>query len=100
MEAHSGHYRPSPENFETLVKILVESGADLTMAKVKFYFVAKSMISCFQYLQIAYTRKLYPCSLHFSTLFVHKLHSIDATFNTLFFSTSNDLLFSTVIMFT
>jgi hypothetical protein len=39
MEAHSGHYRPSPENFETLVKILVESGADLTMAKVKFYLL-------------------------------------------------------------
>jgi hypothetical protein len=41
MEAHSGHYQPSPENFETLVKILVESGADLTMAKVKFYLLQK-----------------------------------------------------------
>ncbi|KAG0620830.1 hypothetical protein M758_4G247800 [Ceratodon purpureus] len=35
MEAHSGHYRPSPENFEALVRILIESGADLTFAKVQ-----------------------------------------------------------------
>lgn len=35
MEAHSGHYRPSPENFEALVRILIESGADLSFAKVQ-----------------------------------------------------------------
>jgi hypothetical protein len=36
MEAHSGHYRPSPENFEALVQRLVRSGADLHLAKVTF----------------------------------------------------------------
>ncbi|KAG0592111.1 hypothetical protein M758_1G195200 [Ceratodon purpureus] len=35
MEAHSGHYRPSPENFEGLVQILIASGADLHLAKVQ-----------------------------------------------------------------
>lgn len=35
MEAHSGHYRPSPENFEALVQRLVQSGADLHLAKVQ-----------------------------------------------------------------
>ncbi|XP_024389920.1 IQ domain-containing protein IQM2 [Physcomitrium patens] len=35
MEAHSGHYRPSPENFEALVRKLIASGADLSLAKVK-----------------------------------------------------------------
>lgn len=35
MEAHSGHYRPSSENFEALVRILIESGADLSLAKVQ-----------------------------------------------------------------
>jgi len=35
MEAHSGHYKPSPENFEALVGILVNRGADLHLAKVQ-----------------------------------------------------------------
>lgn len=35
MEAHSGHYRPSPENFEALVGILVNRGTDLHLAKVQ-----------------------------------------------------------------
>ncbi|KAH8948712.1 hypothetical protein BDL97_11G107400 [Sphagnum fallax] len=34
MEAHSGHYRPSPGNFQALIQLLMQSGADLTMAKV------------------------------------------------------------------
>jgi hypothetical protein len=34
MEAHSGHYRPSPGNFQALIQLLTQSGADLTMAKV------------------------------------------------------------------
>jgi len=34
MEAHSGHYRPSPENFELLIRMLIERGADLSLAKV------------------------------------------------------------------
>jgi hypothetical protein len=36
MEAHSGHYRPSPGNFQALIQSLTQSGADLTMAKVFF----------------------------------------------------------------
>jgi hypothetical protein len=36
MEAHSGHYRPSPGNFQALIQLLTQSGADLTMAKVFF----------------------------------------------------------------
>lgn len=35
MEAHSGHYRPSPENFELLIRMLIERGADLSLAKVQ-----------------------------------------------------------------
>lgn len=34
MEAHSGHYLPTPENFRALIKALTSSGADLTVAKV------------------------------------------------------------------
>jgi hypothetical protein len=36
MEAHSGHYRPSPGNFQALIQLLTQSGADLTMTKVFF----------------------------------------------------------------
>ncbi|KAJ7551954.1 hypothetical protein O6H91_06G036000 [Diphasiastrum complanatum] len=35
MEAHSGHYHPTEENFNMLVNILIKNGADLTMAKVQ-----------------------------------------------------------------
>ncbi|KAG0616912.1 hypothetical protein M758_5G150900 [Ceratodon purpureus] len=34
MEAHSGHYLPTPENFRALISTLTNSGADLTIAKV------------------------------------------------------------------
>lgn len=34
MEAHSGHYLPTPENFQALISTLTNSGADLTIAKV------------------------------------------------------------------
>lgn len=40
MEAHSGHYRPTPENFDQLVSILTSSGADLTLARVSSCFSA------------------------------------------------------------
>ncbi|BFI33990.1 hypothetical protein AXG93_523s1200 [Marchantia polymorpha subsp. ruderalis] len=36
MEAHSGHYHPTPDNFKELITILTDSGADLTMAKVQY----------------------------------------------------------------
>lgn len=36
MEAHSGHYRPTEENFAALIEILTKMGADLTMAKVSY----------------------------------------------------------------
>eukprot|EP00249_Psilotum_nudum_P021619 c28176_g1_i2 orf=563-1870(-) len=35
MEAHSGHYHPTEENFKELVNILTKLGADLKMAKVQ-----------------------------------------------------------------
>lgn len=35
MEAHSGHYRPSPENFQSLIRLLIEKGADLSLSKVQ-----------------------------------------------------------------
>ncbi|KAH7301362.1 hypothetical protein KP509_23G021900 [Ceratopteris richardii] len=35
MEAHSGHYRPTQENFTCLVKVLKELGTDLSTAKVQ-----------------------------------------------------------------
>ncbi|KAH9554658.1 hypothetical protein CY35_08G075000 [Sphagnum magellanicum] len=35
IEAHSGHYLPKPENFQTLIAALTSSGADLTVAKVE-----------------------------------------------------------------
>jgi hypothetical protein len=34
MEAHSGHYLPTPENFRALIETLTSNGADLTVAKV------------------------------------------------------------------
>lgn len=34
MEAHSGHYLPTPDNFRKLISSLTNSGADLTVAKV------------------------------------------------------------------
>ncbi|KAH7301363.1 hypothetical protein KP509_23G021900 [Ceratopteris richardii] len=34
MEAHSGHYRPTQENFTCLVKVLKELGTDLSTAKM------------------------------------------------------------------
>ena len=34
MEAHSGHYLPTPENFQALISTLTNNGADLTIAKV------------------------------------------------------------------
>ncbi|KAL3689964.1 hypothetical protein R1sor_016273 [Riccia sorocarpa] len=43
MEAHSGHYRPTPENFTHLISILTSSGADLTMARVQY--VSDDMLS-------------------------------------------------------
>jgi hypothetical protein len=35
MEAHSGHYLPTPENFRALISTLTSSRADLTVAKVQ-----------------------------------------------------------------
>ncbi|KAI5079560.1 hypothetical protein GOP47_0005039 [Adiantum capillus-veneris] len=35
MEAHSGHYRPTQENFSCLVKVLEELGTDFSVAKVQ-----------------------------------------------------------------
>lgn len=35
IEAHSGHYLPKPENFQTLIAALTSSGADLSVAKVE-----------------------------------------------------------------
>eukprot|EP00250_Pteridium_aquilinum_P012719 c20897_g1_i1 orf=351-1799(-) len=35
MEAHSGHYRPTKENFSCLVSVLEELGTDFSMAKVQ-----------------------------------------------------------------
>lgn len=34
MEAHSGHYLPTPENFRALISTLTNNGADLTVAEV------------------------------------------------------------------
>jgi hypothetical protein len=35
MEAHSGHYHPTKENFDELLRILTEKGVDLREAKVR-----------------------------------------------------------------
>lgn len=35
MEAHSGHYHPTEENFNGLVRVLEDLGTDLSMAKVQ-----------------------------------------------------------------
>lgn len=35
MEAHSGHYHPTKENFDELLRILTETGVDLSHAKVR-----------------------------------------------------------------
>lgn len=35
MEAHSGHYRPTEENFSCLIRVLEELGTDFSMAKVQ-----------------------------------------------------------------
>ncbi|KAL2632067.1 hypothetical protein R1flu_016753 [Riccia fluitans] len=43
MEAHSGHYLPTPENFTHLIAILSSSGVDLTMARVQY--VSDDMLS-------------------------------------------------------
>ncbi|CAM6088848.1 unnamed protein product [Calypogeia fissa] len=37
MEAHSGHYHPTQENFDELIRILRSSGADLTLARVQAF---------------------------------------------------------------
>ncbi|KAG6558111.1 hypothetical protein Mapa_000292 [Marchantia paleacea] len=36
VEAHSGHYRPTEDNFKQLITILSSIGADLTRAKIQF----------------------------------------------------------------
>ncbi|GAQ86241.1 calmodulin-binding protein-like protein [Klebsormidium nitens] len=36
MEAHSGHYHPTKENFDELLRILTETGVDLSQAKIQY----------------------------------------------------------------
>lgn len=53
MEAHSGHYLPTPESFRKLISSLSNSGADLTVAKVSIASQIAELVNAKTYVRYA-----------------------------------------------